>query len=143
MASISLEERELVVHVHGFDIVLALRHRLSVPFAHIEKVRVHPKEACFDEVIRESWRGIGTYVPGRFALGTARLADCIAFFAVRDPERTIAIDLRVGKRIGLQREALHRIVIELDDESPEAAERRIAWAIEQARRARSLRAIRA
>jgi hypothetical protein len=129
MATISLEERELVVLIHGFDVVLALRRTLRVPFGHIHGVRPRPREAHFDAVIREPWRGFGTYLPGRCVLGTARLADCIAFFAVSDPERTIAIDLRIGQIVSFQREAATRIVVELDNESPNAAVRRIYRAI--------------
>jgi len=80
-------------------------------------------------VIREPWRGFGTYLPGRCVLGSARLVDCVAFFAVSDPARTIAIDLHIGQSIVFQRDAATRIVVELDDESPDSAARRIDRAI--------------
>src|SRR5580693_4436716 len=49
-------------------------------------VRTHPREARFDEVIVDSWRGVGTYKPGNMAVGTVFLRDGRSFFDVHHAE---------------------------------------------------------
>jgi hypothetical protein len=120
MASIEIRGQELLVHIHGWDMVRAMRSTVTVPLVHIAAVRAHPEEAEFDDVIVDSWRGIGTYQPGHLAAGTLNLADGRSFFHVRHRENVIAIDL--------QRERLAHIVVELDDEKPEDAVSRITEA---------------
>jgi hypothetical protein len=124
MVSIELTKVDLVVHVHGWDKLRALRSSLTVPLGHVTGVRMHPREAHFDDVIVESWRGIGTYIPGKLAAGTCFVADGRAFFDVRDPSRAIAIDVR--------NEGIQHIVVELSDEEPEHCVQRIQRVLEQA-----------
>jgi hypothetical protein len=121
MASIELTPRELIVHVHGVDRVLAMRSSVSVPLLHVDGVREHAAEADFDDAVRESSRGIGTFVRGRVAAGTLRLPDGRAFYDVHDPKKAIVVDLRS--------EHFEHLVVEIDDEPPEAAARRIREAI--------------
>jgi hypothetical protein len=123
MVSIELTLDELVVHVHGWDKLNTMRSSLTIPLGHVTGVRMRPPEARFDDAIVDSWRGVGTYVPGRLAAGTCFLPDGRAFFAVRDPARTIAIDLRS--------EGLQHIIVELSDEEPEHAVERIQRVLEQ------------
>jgi hypothetical protein len=100
MVSIELTKDDLVVHVHGWDKLRALRSSLTIPLGHVTGVRVHPREAHFDDVIVDSWRGVGTYIPGKLAAGTCFVAGGRVFFDVRDPTRVIAID--VGPRAGVR-----------------------------------------
>jgi hypothetical protein len=123
MVSIELTLDELVVRVHGWDKLHTMRSTLTVPLGHVTGVRMHPPEARFDEAIVDSWRGVGTYVPGKLAAGTCFVSDGRAFFDVRDPARAIAIDVRS--------EAVQHIVVELSDEEPEHAVERIRRVIEQ------------
>lgn len=123
MASIMLSSRELVVRVHGWNVVLALRRTLQIPLSHVTRVRVRPPEAEFDEAIVESWRGVGTYMPHRIASGLVYLQDGPAFFEVRDPQKTIGIDLR--------NERFCRVVVQLDDETPEHAAERLERAVDR------------
>ncbi len=116
-ASIELKEGELIVHIHGWDKVRAMRGTLSVPLAHVTGARAHPEEAWFDDVIVNSFSGVGVYIPGLLAVGTVDLADGRSFFDVHDPKKAIAIDL--------QHEHLQHLVVELDDETPEEAVHRI------------------
>jgi len=114
MASIELKNREtLVVRLHGWDRLWALRRSLEVPLSHVASVRAHPREAWFDDVIVDSWSGVGTYERGWIAAGVIRLADGPSFYDVRDPERVVAIDL-VG-------EAIRHIVVEVDGEPEQVA----------------------
>jgi hypothetical protein len=121
MASIELTPRELIVRVHGVDRILAMRSSVSVPLLHVEGVREHAAEADFDDAVRDSGRGIGTFVRGRIAAGTLRLPDGRAFYDVHDPSKAIVVDLRS--------EPFEHLVVEIDDEPPEAAARRIRDAI--------------
>jgi hypothetical protein len=123
MVSIELTLDELVVHVHGWDKLHAMRSSLTVPLGHVTGVRLDPPEARFDDAIVDSWRGVGTYVPGKLAAGTCFVSDGRAFFDVRDPTRAIAIDLHS--------EGVQHIVVELSDEEPEHAAERIRRVLEQ------------
>ncbi len=121
MASIEITRDELIVHIHGWDKVLAMRGSLRIPMAHVRAARARPKEANFDDVIVESWRGVGTYVPHRVAAGLVYLADGASFYDVHNPALAIAVDV--------DRENVRHVVIEIDDEQPEEAVRRIEAAI--------------
>jgi hypothetical protein len=129
MVSIEITRQDLVVRIRGWDRVRALRSTLSVPLAHVTGVRTRPREAHFDDVIVESWRGVGTYRSGSFAAGSVFLADGRAFYDVHDPEKAIAIDLTS--------EPIRRVVVEVGDEAPEVAALRIRNAL--ARRVRDRR----
>ncbi len=122
MATIEVRDTDLVVHLRGWDKLLALRGSLTIPLLHVESVRAQPKEAHFDDMIRERWRGFGTYVPGRVCIGSVQLPTGRAFYDVRDPSRAVAIDI-VG-------EAWQLIVVEVDDETPEHAMTRITNALD-------------
>jgi hypothetical protein len=123
MASIELTPHELIVRVHGVDRILAMRSSVSVPLSHVDGVREHAPEADFDDAVRDSGRGIGTFVRGHLAAGTLRLPDGRAFYDVHDPRKAIVVDLRS--------EPFEHLVVEIDDESPEAAARRIRDAIDR------------
>jgi hypothetical protein len=123
MVSIELTVDELVVRVHGWDKLHTMRSSLTIPLGHVTGARSRPPEAQFDDSIVDSWRGVGTYVPGRLAAGTCFVSNGRAFFDVRDPSRAIAIDLRD--------EDVQQIVVELIDEEPDAAVERIQRMIGQ------------
>lgn len=123
MASVEITPRELVVRVHGVDRILAMRNSVTVPLAHVAGVRAHAAEARFDDAVRDSGRGIGTFVRGRIAAGTLRLADGRSFYDVRDPRKAIVVDLRS--------EPFEHLIVQIDEESPEAAARRIHEALDR------------
>jgi hypothetical protein len=122
MASIEITPHDLVVRVHGVDRVLALRSSVSVPLAHVAGVRERAAEADFDRAVRDSGRGVGTFVRGRVAAGTLRLPDGRSFYDVHDPRKAIVVDLRS--------EPFEHLVLQVDGESPEAAARRIRDVLE-------------
>jgi hypothetical protein len=122
MASIEITPNELVVHINGWDKILALRSTVRVPWSHVTGARARPEEAHFDDVIVDSWRGIGTYVPGKVAAGQIWLADGKAFYDVHDPRASIAIDV--------EHERVRVIVVQVDGETPEEAVARIQHAMD-------------
>jgi hypothetical protein len=126
MASIEITPNELVARVHGVDRVLALRSSVSVPLAHVAGVRERAAEADFDRAVRDSGRGVGTFVRGRVAAGTLRLPDGRSFYDVHDPRKAIVVDLRS--------EPFEHLVLQIDGESPRAAARRIRDALERRRK---------
>jgi hypothetical protein len=117
MVSITMTSEHLIIRILGWDKVRALCSSLTIPRAHVTGVRARPPEAHFDDVIIESWRGVGTYIPGKIAAGTCRSAQGQIFFDVRDPAKSIAVDLE-GERV-------RHIVVELAEEAPEHAVERI------------------
>ncbi len=123
MASIEISPHHLVVRVHGVHRLLALRSRVSVPLAHVAGVREHAAEANFDNAVRDSGRGGGTFLRGRIAAGNLWLPDGRSFYDVRDPERAIVVDLRS--------EPFEHLVVQIDGESPETAARRIRDALDR------------
>lgn len=67
MAKIELTSDELIIHVTGWDVVLALRSTVRVPLAHVAGATARPADAHFDGM-----KGIrlgGGYWPGSFAAG--------------------------------------------------------------------------
>ena len=121
MVRIDIQPHELIITFPGVNWLLAMRSRLIIPLMHIVDVRPHPPEARFDDTIVEGNRGIGTYIPGKIAVGSVYTRDGDAFYAVRDPDRAIAIDLRD--------EPFARIVVELETEEPEVWAGRLARAV--------------
>lgn len=121
MVSIHVTRREVVVRLRGWDKVLAMRGTLRIPLSHVRKVRARPEEARFDDVIVDTWRGMGTYVHCKVAAGVLHLADGPSFFSVRHPERAVALDL--------DGEAMQHLILEIDGESPESVVERIECAL--------------
>ncbi|HEX8793454.1 MAG TPA: hypothetical protein VF765_21075 [Polyangiaceae bacterium] len=123
MASIELTPRELIVRLHGVDRFLALRSSVSVPLAHVAGVRERAEEANFDDAVRDSGRGIGTFLRGRIAAGILNLPDGRSFYDVRDPRAAIVVDLRS--------EPFAHLVVQVAGESAAAAACRIREALDR------------
>jgi hypothetical protein len=176
MATLEIRDTEIVVHIHGWDKLLALRSTLTIPLAHVKGAAARPADAEYDAM--EGARLAGGYWPKAFAAGyfwvmggvaaekqsaleklqaarkdlagddpdgsyaaaAARIDEAIAavkkglahakvpeerrylaFYDVHDPARTIGLDVEHGH--------LRRVVIELDDEAPEAAVARVQAAL--------------
>src|SRR5580700_10407292 len=67
MASIEIKDRDLVVHIHGWDKLAALRSTLTIPLSEVKGVSARPADARYDEM--EGVRVAGGYWPGAFAAG--------------------------------------------------------------------------
>jgi hypothetical protein len=174
MATIEISGDNLIVHIHGWDKLLALRSTLTLPLSHVRSAVARPGDAHYDDM--EGVRLAGGYWPGSFAAGyfwvtggvggpaatalerlvgareplatagdagkaalghldaaiaavKAQLSDAklpdatryLAFYDVHDPEKAIGLDV--------EHERLRRVVVQLDDEAPEAAVARVLSAI--------------
>jgi len=128
MAIIQLTRTELVVRFRGWNAVHALRRSLRIPLGHVRAVRARPHEGHFDHAVIEGWRGIGTYVPGRLAVGLLHLRNGPSFLEVRDPHHTIAVDVEHERVWGYR---VNHLVLQVERESPEAAASRIDHALDR------------
>jgi hypothetical protein len=124
MASIEMDRDTLTVKLHGWDPILALRKSVTVSIAHVRGARARPPETSFEDWITNSDSGRGLLFRGELAVGSVELADGLSFFDVHDParpERVVAIDLEGAE--------FKHIVVDLDDETPDDAARRINAAV--------------
>lgn len=119
MARIAIQDGQLTISITGLHQFLALKSRLQAPLAHIGGVTPRPPLSWFDP--REV-RVPGTEIPWVVRAGSYyRIGDGWRFYALRDPRKSIAIDL--------VDEHYKRIVVQLDEETPDDAVRRITVAM--------------
>lgn len=111
MAEIELNDERLIVHIPGFDKILAVRSVLDIPLEHVEGARVDPE-------VKKRWKNLwdgvrwpGTHFPGIIKAGTFFQRGKRVFYDVHDPDRAITIELI--------RERYHRIVVEVHDPDTE------------------------
>ncbi len=182
MANIEITGQELIVHIKGWDRVLALRSNVAVPLQNVVRATARPADAQFDGM--KGLRLAGGYWPGSFAAGYfwvtgteheprqvaletlkeahqqlssgtndpsgawAKARDAtstaigeveralaaekvpaarkyLAFYDVHDPQKAIGIDI--------EHQNVSRMVIQVDDESPEDAAARIETALKALR----------
>ena len=123
MARIGIVDGQLHVRMQGVHRVLAFRSALMVPLEHVHSVTVRPDLRQWG-----GWRLVrllGTAIPGVIIAGSYyRIGDGWYFFDLRDPQRSIAINLTD--------ERYKAIVVQVDEETPEAAGRRIEAALRAA-----------
>ena len=108
MVVISVRGDKLRLQVKGLDKLWAMRSRLDIPIASIRSARVDP------EVAHGLWKGVsapGTHIPGFIIAGTFYQDDKRIFWDVKDPEKTVVIEL-VGQRYD-------QVIVEVRD--PQAA----------------------
>ena len=123
MARIDIVDGQLHVRMQGVHRVLAFKSAVTVPLEHVRSVTVRPD-------LRQwvGWKLLrlpGTAIPGVIIAGSYyRIGDGWYFFDVRDPQRSIAINLTD--------EHYKTIVVQVDEETPEAAARRIEAALRAA-----------
>ena len=94
MVVISVRGDKLRLQVKGLDKLWAMRSRLDIPLSAIRAARVDP------DVSRGLWKGVsapGTHIPGFIIAGTFYQDDKRIFWDVKDPEKTVVIEL-VGQR---------------------------------------------
>jgi len=122
MARILIEDGQLVVRLTGLEPLLALRRTIRVPLAHVAAVMARPPEAAVPPARQGYTYRRGTSLPGLGSAGAfLRPGEGWSFFLVFDPARTIAVDL--------VDEPYARLVVQVGDEPPEAAARRIEAAV--------------
>src|SRR5574341_2061674 len=90
MVRITIENDKLVFEVQGLDKLWSLQSRLEVSRSNIRGVRADPT------IARGWWKGLrmpGTHLPGAITAGTFYQKGKRVFWDVKDPEKTIVIDL--------------------------------------------------
>ena len=103
MATVSIDEGELVVDVEGMDKLWALKSRLTIPLANVRGATVDPG------IVRQG-KGLrvgGTHVPGVIVAGTFHDDGERVFWDVRDADKAVVIQL--------DDEHYARLVVEVPD----------------------------
>lgn len=93
MTTIELTDTMLIVHVEGFDKILALKSELQVPLSHVVDAEVDPN---IGEEFRRLFIGIkapGTGLAGVVRAGTWYTNEGKVFWDVHHPENVITIHL--------------------------------------------------
>ncbi len=103
MVRISIDGRDLIVHVQGLDKLWALKSRLTVPLEHVRGATADPG------IVREpkGWRAPGAHIPGVIIAGTFRQDGQKVFWVVHDSTKAVVIELRD--------ETYQRLVLEVED----------------------------
>jgi hypothetical protein len=116
VAQIELTDGELSVHVRGFDKVLALRSRLTIPLRHVTGAGPASEET------KAIWHGLrlaGAGIPGVVRAGTFLANGRLVFWDVHEGDA--ALD------ISLEHEEYAHLIVEVDD--VDGAARRINQAL--------------
>lgn len=90
MVEIKVGRDKAIFEVEGWDQLWSLRSRLEIPLAHIKAVYADSKPAMgwFD-----GFKLVGTAIPHIFRAGTFYQEGDLVFWDVRNPEKTIVIEL--------------------------------------------------
>jgi len=118
MAEIQITDDCLDLRMSLPDKVLAMHGNITVPLSHVRGASVRPHQAY-------SWfhgfRLPGTNLPGVVTAGSFLTKNGWVFYDVHDPDKTILIDL--------DHEVYHRLIVQVDNETPEEAVAQICAAI--------------
>jgi hypothetical protein len=90
MVRITSENDKLILEVQGWDKLWALKSRLEIPRSNIRGAHADPT------IARGWWKGLrlpGTHLPGVIIAGTFYQHGKRIFWDVKDPEKTIVIEL--------------------------------------------------
>ena len=90
VVNVSHQQDKLIFEIEGWDKLWAFKSRLEIPLENITSVRTDP------EIAHGLWKGIrapGTHLPGVIIAGTYYQNGQRVFWDVKDPEKTIVIDL--------------------------------------------------
>jgi hypothetical protein len=115
MAQIELSDGALVVHVKGFDKVLALAKSFTVPRTHVKGARVGVSQDVWDQM-GDSMKMPGAYMPGLAIAGRFVAHGKWMFWDIHKGHQAITIDI--------DHDSYNHVVVEVDE--PEAVVTRIA-----------------
>lgn len=121
MTEIAIADDKLVLTVRGFDVILALKHHLEVPLAHVARVEVGVAAEA-RERLRESLRMPGTHLPGIITAGSYVEHGRWMFWNIHRGDHAITLWLRHDR--------FDALVVDVADPAAEAA--RITTALESA-----------
>lgn len=122
MATIEIKDKALLVTIEGMDKILALRSSITVPLSHVTGVAARPDiSRVMYMPVEAQFRGVR--YPGSVVAGTLVMADGSGyiFCDVHDETKAIAIEL--------QHDEFKRLIIEVSNQTPEAARDMILAAI--------------
>ncbi|GHH54424.1 hypothetical protein [Lentzea cavernae] len=103
MAVVSVQGQDLVVEMAGLDKLWALKSRLTIPLANVRGATVDPGILGDPKGIRAP----GTHVPKVITAGTFHHEGEKVFWAVRDAQKAVVVELAD--------ENYTRLVVEVDD----------------------------
>ncbi|MGI5499211.1 hypothetical protein [Lentzea sp. CA-135723] len=103
MAVVSVQGQDLVVEMEGLDKLWALKSRLTIPLANVRGATVDP--GIVDEP--KGIKAPGTHVPKVITAGTFHHDGEKVFWAVRDAQKAVVVELAD--------ETYTRLVVEVDD----------------------------
>jgi hypothetical protein len=109
MVHITIENDKVVLEVQGWDKLWALKSRLEVPRSNIRGVSADPTIACG---WWKGWRAPGTHLPGVIIAGTFYQDGKRIFWDVKDPEKSIVIELADDR--------YDQLIVEVADPAAEA-----------------------
>ncbi|MGW7295554.1 hypothetical protein ACWGIB_24575 [Streptomyces xiamenensis] len=89
MALVRIDGDDLVVVIEGLHKVWALKSSLTIPLAHVRGATADPGMIAEPKGIRAP----GTRVPGLITAGTFHLNGEKVFWDVRDPAKTVVVEL--------------------------------------------------
>ena len=91
MAAIEVTPRSLVVHVTGYDRILAMKSSVAIPLEHVVAVDQNLGEAS---TVFHGLKMPGTVIPGVVTAGSFLKSGEWAFWDVHDPAEAIILRLR-------------------------------------------------
>lgn len=103
MALVRIDGDDLVVVIEGLDKLWALKSSLTIPLVNVRGVTADPGIAAEPKGIRAP----GARIPGVITAGTFHLDGEKVFWDVRDPSKTIVVELAD--------ERYARLVLQVDD----------------------------
>jgi hypothetical protein len=103
MATISVQGQDLVVEMNGLDKLWSLKSRLTIPLAHVRGATLDPGILGEPKWIRAP----GAHLPGVITAGTFHQDGEKVFWAVRDAQKAVVVELAD--------EHYTRLVVEVDD----------------------------
>lgn len=104
MVTITIEGDSVVFEVQGWDKLWSLRSRVTIPSSHIIAAHVdpHPAMGWFEGI-----KLLGTGIPDFFRAGTFFQDGELVFWDVRNPEKTIVVEL--------EHESFRKLIVEVED----------------------------
>ncbi|MFD4668848.1 hypothetical protein ACFWNN_03885 [Lentzea sp. NPDC058450] len=103
MAVVSVQGQDLVVEMEGLDKLWALKSRLTIPLVNVRGATVDPGIVGEPKGLRAP----GTHVPKVITAGTFHHEGEKVFWAVRDAQKAVVVELAD--------ETYTRLVVEVDD----------------------------
>jgi hypothetical protein len=103
MAVVTVQGQDLVVEMEGLDKLWALKSKLTIPLANVRGATVDPGILGEPKGIRAP----GTHVPKVITAGTFHHEGEKVFWAVRDAQKAVVVELAD--------ENYTRLVVEVDD----------------------------